>query len=88
MPYINIDITDDFYDELNRYEKKELIRLLKKDGLLDSKRLVEVNGLDVEEIEGNLLDYAWVEMMNKINKSRYQLTTEQETILINLVKSL
>jgi hypothetical protein len=50
--------------------------------------LVEVNGPDAEEIEGNLLDYEWIAMMNKINESRYQLTPEQETILINLAKSL
>lgn len=89
MPYINVDVdVDDFYDDLSSWEKEELIGLLKKDGLLESKSLVEWDADEDEAIDGNPIDHAWAEMMNKINESRYQLTPEQETILINLAKSL
>ena len=40
MPYIDIDIdVDDFYDELNRCEKEELIELLEQDGFLEKKQV-------------------------------------------------
>jgi len=88
MPYIDIDIDiDDFYDELNRYEKEELIGLLEQDGYLEKKQVFRASE-EADGIEGNPMDHEWAEMMNKINESRYQLTPEQETILINLAKSL
>ncbi len=89
MPYINIDIdVDDFYDELNSWEKQDLIRFLKQDGLLASSRLVEINEDDTEVITGNPMDHEWVAMMAKISSNRYQLTPEQEMLLINLAKEL
>ena len=88
MPYIDIDIdVEDFYDELNRCEKEELIELLEQDGFLEKKQVLRASE-DADGIEGNPLDHEWTEMMNKINQSRYQLTPEQEDILINLAKSL
>ena len=88
MPYIDIDIdVEDFYDELDRCEKEELIELLEQDGFLEKKQVLRASE-DADGIEGNPLDHEWVEMMNKINQSRYQLTPEQEDILINLAKSL
>jgi len=89
MPYIDIDIDiDDLYDELSSWEKEELIGLLKKDGLLESKSLVEWDAEEDEASEGSPMDHEWVAMINKINESRYQLTPDQEAILINLAKSL
>jgi hypothetical protein len=89
MPYVNVDVdVDDFYDDLSSWEKEELISLLKKDGLLESKRLVEIDGDEEEATIGSPLDYEWVAMINKINEARYQLTSEQEQVLINLAKSL
>jgi hypothetical protein len=88
MPYIDIDIdVEDFYDELNRCEKEELIELLEQDGFLEKKQVFRASE-DADGIDGNPVDHEWAEMMNKINQSRYQLTPEQEDILINLAKSL
>jgi hypothetical protein len=87
MPYIDIDIdVDDFYYELSRREKQELITYLKQDGLLDEQRLVEFDSSDSSE--GSVLDHEWVDMLNKINQARYQLTSEQEKLLFNLAKQL
>jgi hypothetical protein len=89
MAYIQVDIdVDDFYDDLSSRDKQELINLLKDDGYLESNRLVEaIDDVDYE-FEGSPLDHEWYAMINKINKHRYQLTKEQEQLLINLAKSL
>jgi hypothetical protein len=89
MAYIQVDIdVDDFYDDLSSRDKQELINLLKDDGYLESNRLVEaIDDVDYE-FEGSPLDHEWHTMISKINKSRYQLTKEQEQLLINLAKSL
>jgi hypothetical protein len=86
MTYIQVDIdVDDFYDDLSSRDKQELINLLKDDGYLEKNQLVEA--ID-DEFNGNLIDHEWYAMINKINKHRYQLTKEQEQLLINLAKSL
>jgi hypothetical protein len=89
MAYIQVDIdVDDFYDDLSSRDKQELINLLKDDGYLESNRLVEaIDDVDYE-FEGSPMDHEWHTMISKINKSRYQLTKEQEQLLINLAKSL
>jgi len=90
MAYIQVDIdVDDFYDDLSSRDKQELINLLKDDGYLEKNQWVEA--LDDEyddEFNGSPIDHEWYAMINKINKSRYQLTKEQEQLLIDLAKSL
>ena len=91
MAYIEVDIdVDDFYEDLSSRDKEDLINLLKDEGLLESKHLVETFDEDEaeDEFEGSPTDYEWYAMINKINQSRYQLTDEQEQLLTNLAKSL
>lgn len=86
MAYINVFIDiDEFYRDLNRQEIIELIGFLKEDGYLKQSELIPY---DSEEVDGNPLDHAWVEMLQKIHTSRYQLTPEEETQLINIAKRL
>jgi hypothetical protein len=86
MTYIQVDIdVDDFYDDLSSRDKQELINLLKDDGYLEKNQLVEA--ID-DEFNGSTIDHEWYAMINKINKHRYQLTKEQEQLLIDLAKSL
>jgi len=85
--YVDVDV-DDLYDELSRGEKEDLIDLLKRDGLLDAKRLMDDEDDDDEDGTISLADIEWVQMIQKINSARYQLTAEQESMLINLAKSL
>jgi hypothetical protein len=86
MTYIQVDIdVDDFYDDLSSRDKQELINLLKDDGYLEKNQLVEA--ID-DEFNGSPIDHEWYAMINKINKHRYQLTKEQEQLLIDLAKSL
>jgi hypothetical protein len=87
MPYVNIHIdVDEFYDELDRHDKKELVKYLEQDGILEQCKVVEFG--DLEAKIGSPLDFEWVAMLTKLNESRYQLTPEQETALRQLVKSL
>jgi hypothetical protein len=88
MAYVEVDIDlDDFYDDLSHWEKDELVEKLIKDGfeMKDPNKEYEE---DEEEFNGTPLDYAWRDMIKKINNSRYQLTPEQEEVLFNLAKSL
>ena len=80
--WVDIDV-EDFYEDLTPGEKLDLIDLLKEDGLLPSDP-------DDEDDDGtvSLADIEWAQMIQKINSARYQLTTEQESLLINLAKSL
>jgi hypothetical protein len=81
--YVDVDV-DDFYEELTPGEKLDLIDLLKQDGLLPS----DPDDDDDEDGTVSLADIEWVQMIQKINSARYQLTAEQESMLINLAKSL
>jgi hypothetical protein len=81
--YVDVDV-DDFYEELTPGEKLDLIDLLKQDGLIDK----DDDDDDDEDGTISLADIEWAQMIRKINSARYQLTTEQESMLINLAKSL
>jgi hypothetical protein len=84
MAYIEVDIdVDDFYSELSSREKRELINLLESDGLLP-----DTGDADDTELVGSPMDHEWDEMLTKINNGRYQLTSEQEQLLITLAKNL
>ena len=86
MPYINIDIdVEDFYDDLTTSEKRDLITFLQEDGMLDVADVV----VDSEIVQvATPVDFEWLEMIERINKSRYRLTPEQETMLFNLASTL
>jgi hypothetical protein len=81
--YVDVDV-DDFYEDLTPGEKLDLIDLLKQDGLIPS----DPDDDDDEDGTVSLADIEWTQIIQKINSSRYQLTTEQESMLINLAKSL
>jgi hypothetical protein len=80
--YVDVDV-DDFYEELTPGEKLDLIDLLKQDGLLPSDP-------DDDDDDGtvSLADIEWTQLIHKITSARYRLTAEQESMLINLAKSL
>jgi CxxC motif-containing protein (DUF1111 family) len=80
--WVDIDV-EDFYEDLTPGEKLDLIELLKEDGLLPSDPED-----DDEDGTISLADIEWAQMIQKINSARYQLTAEQESMLINLTKSL
>jgi hypothetical protein len=81
--WVDIDV-EDFYEDLTPGEKLDLIDLLKEDGLLPS----DPDDDDDEDGTVSLADIEWTQMIHKITSSRYRLTTEQESMLINLAKSL
>jgi|LakMenEpi03Aug12_release.lakeMendotaPanAssembly.Ray.scaffolds.fasta_scaffold4147050_1 hypothetical protein len=90
MAYVEVDVhLDEVYDNLSSWEKDELVEKLIEDGykMKDPNREYEDEYGD-EEFNGTPLDYEWKEMIKKINDSRYQLTPEQERMLVNLAKSL
>jgi len=61
MPYVNIHIdVDEFYDELDRHDKKELVKYLEQDGILEQCKVVEFG--DLEAKIGSPLDFEWVAM--------------------------
>ena len=90
MPYVEVDVDlDEFYDDLSDWEKDELVEKLIKDGyqMKDPNRDYEEEYGD-EEFTGSLHDIEWSQMITKINTARYQLTAEQEKMLVDLAKSL
>ena len=89
MAYVTMDIDidlDHFYDDLNDWEKDELVEKLIEDGykMKDPNKDYEED----EEFNGTPLDIEWAQMIQKINSARYQLTAKQEELLFNLAKSL
>ncbi len=80
--WVDIDV-EDFYEDLTPGEKLDLIELLKEDGLLPSDPED-----DDEDGTISLADIEWAQMIQKINSARYRLTAEQESMLIDLAKSL
>jgi hypothetical protein len=84
MISISIDVDlDDIYDQLDRYDKKELAEWLQDDGLIG-----EAMQLHDPDQPRSLLDHEWSVMMTKISMARYQLTPDQEAQLIELAESL
>ena len=83
MPYINVHVDlDDIYDDMDRSDKETMAEWLCDDGFV-----VMINeGLITGQPSNS--DVEWAQMITKINAARYQLTTEQEKMLVNLAKSL
>jgi hypothetical protein len=87
MPYIDVHIdVDEFYDQLDRIDKKQLVTYLQQDDILKEHGLIAYDSNELEQ--GSVLDHEWVDMMNKLNQSRYILTPDQEKILRNLINQL
>ena len=85
MPYfkqdvVNVYITvDEFYDELERIDKEELIGLLKKEFcIIQYKTLYEPS---IPEIE-------FEEALNKLHQKWNRLSKEDEQIIINIIELL
>jgi len=85
MPYfkqdvdINVDVyitVDEFYNELERIEKEELIGLLKEDNLLSYD---EIYLPSIPEIE-------FEEALNKLHHKWNRLSKEDEQTIINIAK--
>jgi hypothetical protein len=75
--YIDIDV-EEFYDEMSKREREEMLELLKQD-------------FTIEEEDTSLPSPAgaiFLSAIDKIRRSRLQLSLEQEEMLINLAKSL
>jgi hypothetical protein len=79
---VDLDIDDIYYDLCDR-EKKELAEMLEEDGF------VIISRRNINEVTSpSAIDYEWHEVIDKINKSRYLLTSDQEQMLIDLSKKL
>ena len=84
MAWINVDIDlDDVYDEMGRREKELMVEWLREDGYISA-----FNTGDAESDDASPLDAEWNQMIQKIHEFRYQLTPEQEAVLINLYNAL
>lgn len=84
MTWISVDIDlDDVYAEMGRHEKELMVGWLREDGYISA-----FNTGDAESDDASPLDAEWNQMIQKIHESRYQLTPEQESVLINLYNTL
>ena len=81
MPYVNIHIDlDDFYNDMDRGDKRDMAEWLHEDGILDSHPNTEIRRLvrgkeespGEAELRDNLL---------KLWNTHYQLSNEEEEII-------
>lgn len=83
MAYIYADVevsidVDDFLDACSKKEKEQLIKSLKQSALWSSTQSENVSVLDSE----------WNEVIEKLTKSRLQLTNEEEEIIKKIANKL
>jgi len=74
--YVDIDLDIDvqeFYDEMDDSEKLEMFDLLIEDGFGVDEALSHTN-------------WEFTEAINKLNNNYYQLTNEEEALIIKLAK--
>jgi V8-like Glu-specific endopeptidase len=74
--YVDIELdinVDEFFDKMTNNEKLEMFDLLIKDGF----------GIDEAPSHTN---WEFTEAINKLNNNYYQLTNEEETLIIKLAK--
>lgn len=79
--YVDVDV-DDFYDELDVTEKKDLIDRLIEDNYIKDRDVV------TKYNETSPAGQIFEEAIDKITANRLQLTLEQEEYIISLAKSL
>lgn len=78
MPQIYVDIDiDEVYSDLSSSEKRELVDWLTEDGYIDDTKEHLVNSLHNEDF-----DFA----CRQLSASYYRLTTEEEKIIMDIVK--
>lgn len=80
MAYIEVDIdVDDFYDEMNTFEKQSMAEMLERDGFCT---LDDEDDEDNWVIENpNAFDEEWVKVIEKLFHGRLQLSNEDEEII-------
>lgn len=79
MPYIDVNIdVDEFYDSLDRYEKRELLELLKED--LDDDISNSVNNTN------KLVNGEFIRECHKLGESYYRMEQEDIETIRLLVK--
>ena len=87
MAYVEVDVdVDDFYNEMNRWEKQSMAEMLEKDGFCT---LDEDDNEDDFVIEDpNAFDEEWIKVMKKIFNGRLQLSNEDEEIIKTIANKL
>jgi len=74
--YVDIELdidVDEFFDKMDNSEKREMFDLLIEDGF----------GIDKAPSHTN---WGFTEAINKLNNNYYQLTNEEEALIIKLAK--
>ena len=84
MPYINVHVDlDDIYDDMCRSDKEMMAEWLCDDGFVV---MINEDGNFIRNLSTS--DVECDQMIARINAARYQLTAEQEKMLVDLAKSL
>lgn len=84
MPHVDIDV-DDFYWECSTRDKRDLISLLREDGLLPDAKEMMVIG-NVTEPINNVHDVEWYELVKKLAPLRLQMTSEDIETIKQIIK--
>jgi DNA-binding SARP family transcriptional activator len=86
MAYVEVDVdVDDFYNEMNRWEKQSMAEMLEKDGFCT---LDEDDEDDFVIEDPNAFDEEWIKVMKKIFNGRLQLSNEDEEIIKTIANKL
>lgn len=81
MAYISIRVDlGEIYDDLTRSEKKDLADWLEDDGIIDCQYDSD------DTIGGNLINEEFMESCVKLGGSYYQMSKEDEEVILGLVK--
>ena len=84
MPHVDVDV-DDFYWECSTRDKRDLISLLREDGLLPDAKEMMVIGNVIEPIN-NVHDVEWYELIKKLAPLRLQMTSEDIETIKQIIK--
>ena len=81
MSLVNIDVDiDDILYGMTEYEIQEMIDSLYEDGYIPTQLSV-----DVPEEQKNIIDLEWDTLVNKLAKSRLQMSNEDEQTIRNIL---
>ena len=78
--YVDIDPSE-YVDNCSSKEITELVNILVEEGYLEGQPITSPN-------HHNLLDEEWVMIISKLMKSRLLLSSEDESIIINIANKL
>jgi hypothetical protein len=88
MPYVNIHIDlDDFYDDMDRSDKRQMAEWLYDDGILHIHQNHEIRKL----VRGDDESFGEKELRDNLTKlwdGHYQLSTEDEEIIKQIANKL